>query len=167
MHWSTGCRPFWEYSSLKELHYQHCWIRCQIINIIWVIDIKSVWWLSRKSIFSHIVLKHHRGQWRRITLCIPFPPRSNLSINSHNLWCSDQFAICQKTDDQCILVRIVRVSIMTLKSGENTMIQGLNTNIAISLPSIWSPSFSFFSFVFFYWQINGSSWRTLLTVQRR
>jgi hypothetical protein len=37
---------------------------------------------------------------------------------------------------------------MTLKSGENTMIQGLNTNIAISLPSICL-SFSFFSFVFF------------------
>jgi hypothetical protein len=45
-------------------------------------------------------------------------------------------AICQKTDDQFFLVRIVRVSIMALKSGENTMIKGLNTNIAISLPLI-------------------------------
>ncbi len=104
---------------------------------------------EQKVLFSHIVLKDHRGQWRRITLRILFPPRSNLSINSHSLCSSDQFAICQKTDDQCFLVRIVRVSIMTLKSGGNTMIQGLNTNIAIFLPLIWLPSLVCFCLCFF------------------
>ncbi len=38
---------------------------------------------------------------------------------------------------------------MTLKCGENTMIQGLNTNNAISLSLIWLPSFVFCLFVFF------------------
>ncbi len=38
---------------------------------------------------------------------------------------------------------------MMLKSGKNIMIQGLNTNIAISLSLILLPSFGFFSFVFF------------------
>ena len=164
MHWSNGCRPFWEYPSLKELHYKT--LLDQVPDYQYNLSHwYHVWWLRRKSIFSHIVLKHHRGQWRRITLCIPFPPRSNLSINSHSLWCSDQFAICQKTDDQFFLLRIVRVSIMTLKSGKNTMIQGLNTNIAISLSSNWLPSLSLYLFVFFYWRFNGRSWRRLLTVQ--
>jgi hypothetical protein len=38
---------------------------------------------------------------------------------------------------------------MTLKSCENTMIQGLNTNIAVSLPSNWLSSFGFFCSCFF------------------
>jgi hypothetical protein len=75
--------------------------------------------------------------------------KKNFSILSYSGWSSDQFVICQKTDDQFFLFRNVRVSIMTLKSGENTMIQGLNTNIAISLSSILLPSFSFFVSVFF------------------
>ncbi len=36
-----------------------------------------------------------------------------------------------------------------LKSGEITMIQGLNTNIALSLSSIWLPSFIFVCLCFF------------------
>jgi hypothetical protein len=41
--------------------------------------------------------------------------RRDFSIFRHSWRGSDQFAICQKTDDQCHLVRIVRVSIMMFK----------------------------------------------------
>jgi hypothetical protein len=42
------------------------------------------------------------------------------------------------------LRELVAVAGMMLKSGENTMIQGLNTNIDISLPMIRSYLFFFF-----------------------
>ena len=54
-----------------------------------------------------------------------------------------------KDDDQGLLFRVVRGSIMTSTSGENTMIQGLNTNIDISLPMFRLFSFVFFLFCFF------------------
>ncbi len=56
---------------------------------------------------------------------------------------------CALGGGEGLLVRIVRGSIMTLKRGENAMIQGLNTNIAISLPTIWWSFFGFFHLCFF------------------
>ncbi len=38
-----GVDPFESIHPSRNFIIKHCWIRCQIINIIWVIDINSVW----------------------------------------------------------------------------------------------------------------------------
>jgi hypothetical protein len=89
------------------------------------------------------------GNEKELLFAFPFHQDATSALTVTIRGVFDQFATHQKTDDQGLLLRIVKGSIMTSTSGENTMIQGLNTNIDISLQMFRSFSFDFFSFLFF------------------
>ncbi len=144
-------------------------MRCQIINIIWVIDVNSVWSLNRKSESpSSPTLSSNIIEWNEEESLFELPLHQKRLQHSQK-WLVGFWPIWDLSKDwwlmlSCQNCKSKHYDVEKWWKYHDTRIEHQHCNIFAFDLIVF---FWFFFIGVFYWQIDDRSWRRLLTVQWR